>query len=73
MYSGKDKGCSIYFSDSLQLRNWILDSGATSHMTPQVSDFVPFLLEDTDKYVEVANGSYATAKIKSIQNNNVRR
>ena len=29
-----------YFGDSSQLTNWILDSVATCHMTPQVSDFV---------------------------------
>ena len=35
-------------SDSLQLTNWILSSGATCHMTPEVSDFIPGSLEDTD-------------------------
>ena len=29
------------FGDSLQLTNWILDSGATCHMTPDISDFLP--------------------------------
>ena len=29
---------SRYFGDSSQLTNWILDSGATCHMKPQVSD-----------------------------------
>ena len=33
-------------------------------MTPQVSYFVPALLEDTDKYIEVADGNYVTAKQK---------
>ena len=28
------------FGDSSQMTNWILDSGATCHMTPQVSDFI---------------------------------
>ena len=27
------------FGDSPQLINWILDSGATFHMTPEISDF----------------------------------
>ena len=31
-------------------------------MTPQVSDYVPGSLEDTDKYIEVADGHYVTAK-----------
>ena len=39
------------FEDSLQLTNWILDSGATCHMTPEVTDFIPGSLEDTDKYI----------------------
>ena len=52
------------FGDSLQLTNWILDSVATFHMTPEVSDFIPVSLEDTDKYIEVADGHHATAKQK---------
>ena len=35
--------------DSLQLTNWILDSGETCHMTPKVSDFITYSLEDMDK------------------------
>ena len=37
------------YGDSSQLTNWILDSGATCHMTPEVKDFIPGTLEDTDK------------------------
>ena len=55
---------SIHFGDSSQLTNWILDSGATFHMTPQVSDFIPGSLEDTDKHIEVADGHHVTAKKK---------
>ena len=33
-------------------------------MTPQVSDYIPGLLEDTDKYIEVADGHYIMAKKK---------
>ena len=33
-------------------------------MTPQVSDLIPVLLEDTDKYFEVADVHYVTAKHK---------
>ena len=29
------------FSDSLQLTNWILDSGATCHIMQTVSNFIP--------------------------------
>ena len=38
------------FGDSSQLTNWILDSEATCHMSPKVSDFIPGSLEDTDKH-----------------------
>ena len=62
--SGNDKISSRYFGDITQLTNWILDSGATCHMTPQVSDIIPVLLEDMDKYFEVADGHYVTAKHK---------
>ena len=39
--SGNDESSSRNFSDSFQLTNWILDSGAMCHMTPQVPDFIP--------------------------------
>ena len=39
--SGNDKSHSRYFCDNSQLTNFILDSGATFHMTSQVSDFIP--------------------------------
>ena len=42
--SGNDEYTSGNFGDSLQLTNWILDSGATCHMTPEVSDFISGLL-----------------------------
>ena len=31
-------------------------------MTPQVSDFIPVSLEDTDKHIEVLDGHYVTVK-----------
>ena len=39
--SGNEECHSGNFGDSSQLTNWILDSGATCHMTPEVSDFIP--------------------------------
>ena len=33
-------------------------------MTPEVSDFIPGSLEDTDKYIEVADGHHLTKKQK---------
>ena len=62
--SGNDESTSRYFSDSLQYTNVILDSGATWHMTPQVSNFILGLLEDTDRNIEVADGHHVMAKQK---------
>ena len=33
-------------------------------MTPEVSDFIPDLLEDTDKHIEVADRHHIIAKKK---------
>ena len=52
------------YGDSSQLTNWILDSVATCYTTPEVTDFIPGLLEDTDKFIEVADGHHVTAKQK---------
>ena len=62
--SSNDKRSIEKYGDSSQLTNRILDSGATCHMTPEVSDFIPGSLEDTDKYIEVADGHHVTAKQK---------
>ena len=47
--SGNDEFTSENICDSSQFTNWILDSGATCHITPEVSYFITGLLEDTDK------------------------
>ena len=52
----------INYGDSSQMSNWILDSGATCHMTPKISDFILGSLAETDKYIEVADGNFVTAK-----------
>ena len=62
--SSDDKRKSLKYGDSSQLTNWILDSVATCHMTPEVSDFIPGTLEDTDKYIEVTDRHHVTAKQK---------
>ena len=59
-----DERASEKYGDSSQLTNWILDSGATCHMTPEVSDFISGSVGDTDKYIEVADGHHVTAKQK---------
>ena len=60
--TGNDECPSGDFGDSLQLTNWILDSGETCHMMPEISYFVPGSLEDTDKHIEVTDGHNVTAK-----------
>ena len=43
-------------------------------MTPEVSYFIPGLLEDTDEYIEVLDGHHVTAKQKrTSMNKNVRQ
>ena len=46
--SGNDECPSRNFGDNSQLNNWVLYSGATCHMTPEVSDFILGELEDTE-------------------------
>ena len=60
--SSTDKLYSKMFGDSSKLTNWILDSGATCHMKPEVSDFYPGLLEETDKHIEVEDRHHVTEK-----------
>ena len=62
--SNNDECPSGNFIDSSQLTNLILDSGETYHLTPEVSDFIPGSLEDTDKHIEVADGHPVTEKQK---------
>ena len=62
--SGNDECPSEKYGDSSQLTNWILDSGATCQMTPEVQDFIPGSLEDTYKYIEVTDGHNIIAKQK---------
>ena len=52
----------IYFEDSSQLTNSILDSGATCQMTPDISDFIPGSMEETDNCIKFADGNFVTEK-----------
>ena len=45
-----------------QLTNWILDSGATCYTTPEISNFIPGSLAETEKYTGVADGHFVTEK-----------
>ena len=65
--SNNDKCPSGNFGDSSQLTTWILDSRATCHMTPEVSDFISGSLEDTDKHIEVADRHHVTAKKSQVR------
>ena len=62
--SSDDERKIVKYGDSSQLTNWTLDSGATCHMTLEVTDFIPGTLEDTDKFIEVADRHHVTAKQK---------
>ena len=62
--SSNDERSSEKYGDSSKFTNWILDSGATCHMTQEVSDFNLGSLQDTDKYIEFADGHHVTAKRK---------
>ena len=62
--SSYDEVSSRYFGENSQFTNWISHSGPTSHMTPQVSDFISGSLEYMDKYTEATDGHYVTAKKK---------
>ena len=53
--SDNDEFPSRGFGDHSQLTNWIFNSGAMFHMTPQVSGFIPVSLEYIDKHIEVAD------------------
>ena len=50
--------------DSSKSTNRNLDSGATCHMTPQVLDFIPGSLEDTDRPIELVGVHHVTANQK---------
>ena len=51
-----------YFGDSLQLTNWILDSGETCNMIPKISDLILGSLVETDKHIEVSDRNVVTEK-----------
>ena len=47
-----------HFGDSSQMTNCILDSGATCHMTPDISYFIRGSLVETDEYIRVSDGNF---------------
>ena len=50
------------FGDISQLTNWILDSGATCHMIPDILDFVMVSRVERNKYIKVADENFVTSK-----------
>ena len=60
--SNNEEYSSGNFDDTSQLTNWILDSIATCHTTPEVSDFIPVSLEDTDKHIDVSDNHHVMVK-----------
>ena len=50
------------YGDSSQLTNWILDSSATFHTAQEISYFIPGSFQETDRYIEVSDGNFVTAK-----------
>ena len=60
--SSNEDSTRRYVVDSLQLTNWILDSGETCHMTPEISYFILVSLVKTDKCIELSYEPFFTAK-----------
>ena len=62
--SDNDECPSRNFGDSSQLTSFILDSGATCHMTPEFSDFIPGSLYNRYKHIEVSGRHHVMVKQK---------
>ena len=62
--SDTDEYTSRNFGDSLQLTNWILDSEEMCHMMPEVQDFIPGSIDNTDKFFKVTDGHHVTSNQK---------
>ena len=60
--SENDECTSRNFGYSAQFTNQILDSGETCHMTPEVPDFIPVLLDNMAKHIEFSGRNHITAK-----------
>ena len=71
--SDNDKCPSRNLCDSSQLMNWILYSWGTCHTTPEVYDFIPSSLDNTDKHIQVGDRHEVKAKKGASTNKNVRQ
>ena len=45
------------YGENSQLTYLILDSGASYHITPEISNFIPDSSVETNKYIEVSEGN----------------
>ena len=50
------------FGGSSQLTNCVLESDVMYNMTPEIPNFLPGSLLETDKYIEVINENFITSK-----------
>ena len=50
------------FGERSQMTNWILDSGVTCNMTPEIWDFIPVSFVEIDKYIDVVDINFVTLK-----------
>ena len=44
------------------MSNWLIDSGASAHMTHFITDLIPETIYEIDKIVEVADGTETHSK-----------
>src|SRR6202000_1770865 len=44
-------------NDDSTLKEWILDSGASEHFTPDINDFVDYQVFTKEEYVKTANST----------------
>ena len=68
--SSDDERKSGEYGDSSQLNNWILDSGATCHMMPEVMGFIPGSLEYMDPGME--SETYGVMWLIKVENTQLR-
>ena len=64
---GKNKSKVLNAKIIPKLKSWarnsfFLNSGATYHMTPDISDLIPGSLVETDKYIKISDGHFVTEK-----------
>ena len=69
--SSDDERKSVKYGDSSQLTNLILDSGETCDMTPEVLNFIPESLEDTEEKEKARAVDVSSKKIRNVHLGNI--